>query len=126
MLSVLYEKYLHPKITDNLLAEAAYLFSSHYAKWNGRASTAVGPFAKAADQISHPLGAHVKVSKTSLRKHYIPDDASCTYIRVKVDDFYAGHVFACRWDHNDAPVCWITQLVIHREYRERACDGTFE
>jgi len=28
-------------------------------------------------------------------------------------------VFACRWVANGKTVCWVTQLVVHRDYRER-------
>lgn len=32
---------------------------------------------------------------------------------------FAGNAFACRWKSNDITICWVTQLVIHRDYRER-------
>jgi hypothetical protein len=38
---------------------------------------------------------------------------------VIVDDCLAGNAFACRWMYNGKCVCWITQLVVHRDYRER-------
>ena len=43
----------------------------------------------------------------------------CSYIRVTVDDVLAGHAFACYWRCDHRSVCWITQLVVHRDYRER-------
>lgn len=30
-----------------------------------------------------------------------------------------GNVFACRWAYDGKTVCWITQLVVHEDYRER-------
>jgi hypothetical protein len=61
----------------------------------------------------------VKISKDRLRAQYLPKSAVCSYVRVIVDDCLAGNVFACRWKYNERSVCWITQLVVHREYRER-------
>ncbi len=29
------------------------------------------------------------------------------------------HAFACRWEYQGRRVCWITQLVVDRRYRER-------
>ncbi len=60
----------------------------------------------------------------------------CTYVRVTVNGVLAGNLFACRWqypsdddgDRSDKQqqqqqqhhrICWITQLVVDREYRER-------
>jgi GNAT superfamily N-acetyltransferase len=61
----------------------------------------------------------VKISKDRLRAQYLPKGAVCSYVRVAVDDCLAGNVFACRWKYKERSVCWITQLVVHREYRER-------
>ena len=34
--------------------------------------------------------------------------------------FFFGNAFACRWVCcNNVSVCWVTQLVIHEDYRER-------
>ena len=30
-----------------------------------------------------------------------------------------GNAFACRWKCNEQHVCWVTQLVVDRNYRER-------
>ncbi|KAI2375422.1 hypothetical protein LOY91_002179 [Ophidiomyces ophidiicola] len=83
------------------------------------------------------------MSAARLRAQCMPNDdddddndggAAASYVRVFVDGVLAGHVFACRWtyrsqddddDDNDSSsspgrtVCWITQLVVHREYRRR-------
>lgn len=47
------------------------------------------------------------------------EGTSCSYVRVSVNDYLAGHAFACRWAVNGKIVCWVTQLVVHRDYRER-------
>jgi hypothetical protein len=31
----------------------------------------------------------------------------------------AGNAFACRWTVDGRAICWITQLVVHSDYRER-------
>lgn len=53
-----------------------------------------------------------------LRAEYLPAQISI-YVRVLVNGSLAGNVFACRWTQNGRQICWITQLVVHRDYRER-------
>lgn len=65
------------------------------------------------------IGTRVKLSKTRLRAQYLPDNALCSYVRVSVEDRLAGNAFACRWSHNGKAVCWVTQLVVHSDFRER-------
>lgn len=36
-----------------------------------------------------------------------------------MDGTLACNIFACRWKCNDSHVCWVTQLVVHKAYRER-------
>ena len=36
-----------------------------------------------------------------------------------MDDSLAGNAFACRWVYNNKTICWVTQLVVHQDYRER-------
>ncbi|POS75360.1 hypothetical protein DHEL01_v206246 [Diaporthe helianthi] len=33
--------------------------------------------------------------------------------------FRACNAFACRWEYSGQQVCWVTQLVVHSDYRER-------
>lgn len=40
-------------------------------------------------------------------------------MRVTVNGHLAGNAFSCRWNWNDKTICWVTQLVVHRDYRER-------
>lgn len=53
-----------------------------------------------------------------LRAEYLPANIS-SYVRVLVNGHLAGNVFACRWVLDGRQICWITQLVVHRGYRER-------
>lgn len=59
------------------------------------------------------------MSKERLRAECLPPDAECVYVKVTVNGILAGHVLACRWSCGDKTICWITQLVVHRNYRER-------
>ena len=36
-----------------------------------------------------------------------------------MDNSLAGNAFACRWVYNNKTICWVTQLVVHQDYRER-------
>ena len=61
----------------------------------------------------------MKLSKNRLRVQYLPDSAACFYVRVTVEDRLAGNAFACRWSCEGKIVCWVTQLVVHSDFRER-------
>lgn len=65
------------------------------------------------------IGSRVKLSKDRLRAQYLPGNAACSYAKVTIEDRLAGNAFACRWKVNNKTVCWITQLVVHGDYRER-------
>lgn len=61
----------------------------------------------------------MKLSKGRLRAQCLLEDVECSYVKVTVEDHLAGNAFACRWKVKDKTVCWITQLVVHGDYRER-------
>ena len=61
----------------------------------------------------------MRLSKNRLRAQHLPDNATCSYVRVTVEDRLAGNAFACRWRYKDKTVCWVTQLVVHSDFRER-------
>jgi len=111
MAKKVYEMFKREQVTDDMLQEASKLFSENYGIWGKNAATIMGAFAKE--------GTHVKMSKDRLRAQYLPTDIPCSYIRVTVDGKFAGNVFACYWTYKSQSVCWITQLVVHRDYRER-------
>ncbi|KAI9748900.1 MAG: hypothetical protein M4579_007077 [Chaenotheca gracillima] len=111
MAKKVFEKCDMSEITDSMLQEASQLFSENYGVWGPKASSIVGAFAKEGNQV--------KIGKDRLRAQYLPKDAACSYVKVTVDDHLAGNAFACRWKYNNQTVCWITQLVVHRDYRER-------
>jgi GNAT superfamily N-acetyltransferase len=123
-----YERFTDHEVTDEMLDEAAQLFSQNYGVWSKYAEEAMGKFAKAGRcsdseiQMLYILigdsGSHVRLGKERLRKEYLPEGIS-SYARVSVDGKLAGNAFVCRWTVADKTVCWITQLVVHRDYRER-------
>ncbi|KAK9322281.1 hypothetical protein V1517DRAFT_339006 [Lipomyces orientalis] len=110
MAKQLYEKFEGGQVTDDMLAEASVLFNENYGIW-GIDAAKLGPFAKP--------GSRVRLSKDRLRCQCLPEGAACSYVRVTVDGHLAGNAFACRWISNDKTVCWITQLVVHLDFRER-------
>lgn len=66
------------------------------------------------------IGKPVKLSARRLRGQCLPDPiASSYYARVTVDGDLAGHAFASRWTHDGKSICWVTQLVVDKGYRER-------
>ncbi|KAJ9129953.1 Tartrate dehydrogenase [Pleurostoma richardsiae] len=99
-----YETFEGDQVTDAMLASAATLFNQNYGTW--------GP-------LSDRAGQPVKLTARRLRKQYLPDGAASFYTRVIVDGNLAGNAFVCRWRCNDKVVCWVTQLVVDKDYRER-------
>ena len=57
------------------------------------------------------------LSPDRMREQYLPSTATTAYARVVVDGTLAGHAFACRWRHKGLTVCWITQLVVDKSFR---------
>ncbi|KAL1991183.1 hypothetical protein VTN49DRAFT_5687 [Thermomyces lanuginosus] len=104
---VLFETIPGDQVAGGMLDEAAKLFSEHYGIWS---------------QQSHKPGQRIKISGRRLREQHLPEYATTFYVRVTVGDCYAGHAFACHWKYNDddeKTICWVTQLVVHRNYREK-------
>ncbi|KAI0104272.1 hypothetical protein GGR51DRAFT_561081 [Nemania sp. FL0031] len=104
MTKQLFETFPGVKVTNHMLSEAAKLFSENYGIWGS----------------GSPLpGKRVSLSPRRLRQELLPDDAATSFARVIVDGTLAGHAFACRWSCNGMTVCWITQLVVRKDYRKR-------
>ncbi|KAI1739674.1 hypothetical protein F4680DRAFT_421165 [Xylaria scruposa] len=100
----LFETFPGTEVTDHMLSEAAKLFSENYGVW-GKTS---------------PLsGKRVSMNARRLRNQSLPDATAASYVRVTVDGTLAGHAFACRWSCDGMTVCWVTQLVVVKGYRER-------
>lgn len=74
---------------------------------------------KSSSSLLMSIGSPVKLSKSRLRDNYLPNNASCTYVKVTADGHLAGNALACRWSCKGKIVCWVTQLVVHHNFRER-------
>ena len=59
------------------------------------------------------IGNRVRIGKDRLRAQFLPKDRACSYVRVTVDNYLAGNVFACHWTYNNKFMLWITQLVVN-------------
>ncbi|KAL8419693.1 hypothetical protein RB594_002754 [Gaeumannomyces avenae] len=90
-------------VTDAMLEAAAELFNNNYGIWD------------------EGLGrkGRVKLSARRLRENYLPQGATTVYASVTSDGTLVGNAFACRWRCGDKTVCWVTQLVVARGFRER-------
>lgn len=60
------------------------------------------------------------MSPSRLRGYCVRPEARNTLVTVTADDgVLVGHAFASRWKYEGQQVCWVTQLVVHRDYREQ-------
>ena len=63
----------------------------------------------------------MELSARRLRQQYLPNATATVasyYTMVTVDGNLAGNAFACRWKWNGKTVCWVTQLVVHKDCRD--------
>ncbi|KAI9761990.1 MAG: hypothetical protein M1835_008098 [Candelina submexicana] len=104
------EQYNGADISEDVLEEAVRIFNENYGVWGEDA-------AKTSRNLKP--GDRVKLSKDRLRREYLPPNADCSFVRVLTDKRVLGHACACRWICNNKTVCWVTQLVVHRDYRKR-------
>lgn len=127
MAQQLYETFPKEDVSDQMITDAAKLFSEHYGTW-GKRSHRPGEFPRVASRgglfrqmlsLMLRLGTAVKMSTQRLKDEYLPEGVVSSYTRVLVNGYLAGNAFVCRWRCNDQRICWITQLVVHKDYRER-------
>ncbi|EGX95298.1 hypothetical protein CCM_03570 [Cordyceps militaris CM01] len=105
----LYETFASGQVLEDMVIEAATLFNENYGIWGEK---------------SIKPGSPVHLSPRRLRKQYLPDSTQSFYTRVCVDGVLAGNAFSCRWKNPAGKtVCWVTQLVVKKEYRERGLAG---
>lgn len=112
-------------VTDEMLGKAAKLFNENYGIWGPRSDHP----GKLSMRSLHPSfltqdeGEAVKLRPRRLRAQYLPQGATVIYVMVTIDGELAGNAFACRWRSGDMNICWITQLVVGKNYRERGLAG---
>ncbi|KAI1935012.1 hypothetical protein LOZ66_005561 [Ophidiomyces ophidiicola] len=107
MAKQVYETFSQDEVTDNMMEGAAKFFSENYGTWGAN---------------SHSPGKPVKLSARRLRQQYL-SSPSASYHAVTVDGNLAGNAFSCRWKQGGRNVCWVTQLVVDKNYRERGLAG---
>ncbi|CAM1503449.1 Fc.00g082250.m01.CDS01 [Cosmosporella sp. VM-42] len=105
-----YKTVFAEEITDQMLEAAATLFTENYGTWGKR---------------SKRTGKPVTLSAKRLRDQYLPANTDCRYTMATTsDDTLVGNAFTCRWDWDGKNVCWVTQLVVHKEYRGKGIATT--
>lgn len=105
-------------VSDNVLEQCAVLFSEHYGTWSDK---------NEHKQFVPVAGASVKYSATKLKSEYMFNDR-CGLVTASVDNIIIGHAFFTTFEvqreeigvHFTAEkpnVRWVTQLVVHSDYR---------
>ncbi|UPL02583.1 hypothetical protein LCI18_013517 [Fusarium solani-melongenae] len=108
-MSLSFQTFSQKDITDQLLQDAATLFTDHYGIWGSR---------------SKLCGRRVKLTAKRLRDQCLPENGDCSYTTAISDGQLVGHAFTCRWDWDGKRVCWVTQLVVHKEHRGKGIAST--
>ena len=115
-------------MSDEILRNAAQFFTDHYGTWARDAAEHMGSFAEAGKccsylsifpQCSDMEGHPVRLSKEKFRADYFPTGVHCTYVHIIMNKELAGQVCACRWVYDGKQICWVTQLVVHSQFREK-------
>ncbi|KZV95722.1 hypothetical protein EXIGLDRAFT_671862 [Exidia glandulosa HHB12029] len=92
-------------IDPGLLEECAALFSDHYGIWGAKGPTP---------------GGRVTMGVKTLKKYCLEDVHRCAVVTCRRGDVLVGHAFATCWNFEAAKsVCWVTQLVVHTEFRRQ-------
>ncbi|KIW28090.1 uncharacterized protein PV07_07774 [Cladophialophora immunda] len=99
------------EITDDVIKDAAALFSRAYGIWGPHAEERIGPFA------TH--GRRVRMSLERLRQECLADRAENYLVRAMAGNSLVGHAFATCWDVDGRQVCWVTQLCVDPQHRRR-------
>jgi len=104
------ETFSGPDIIDDMLGQAAKLFSEHYGVWSEHAP-------------NHKPGSRVRMSAARLRKQCLPSKVltDCIYGRYLKNGQLVGNAFACTWNYgySKRKVCWIMQLVVETSMRSQ-------
>lgn len=88
---------------EKFMIQCSELYSNHYGVWDDRG---IKP------------GDHIKLSISRLREWLDNDNVSIYY--ATINDELIGYAIAFSKDeHNYGIVTWVTQLVVHREYRNQ-------
>ncbi|TFK80482.1 hypothetical protein K466DRAFT_667644 [Polyporus arcularius HHB13444] len=94
-------------LDDEMMKESATLFSSHYSVWGGEAPAPL------------TAGSRVKMTARKLRAEVLPDPANSCVSLCYINNTLVGQAFATTWAFDGGRVCWVTQLVVSSEHRQR-------
>ena len=109
-MNIVYTNYPKESVSQELLTSCAELFSNHYGVW--------GPLSKLC-------GKRISLSGIRLLNDYLYSD-NCGLVTATVigrPTIIVGHSFyslirgRSRFSHSKYKITWITQLVVHRDYR---------
>ncbi|RPD76327.1 hypothetical protein L226DRAFT_559440 [Lentinus tigrinus ALCF2SS1-7] len=94
-------------LNEDTMKDCAVLFSNHYGIWG--------------DEASVPLtaGSRIKMSVRKLRAEVLPDPTNGFVSLCYADNTLVGQAFATRWAFDGGRVCWVTQLVVSSEHRQK-------
>lgn len=115
-----FESFPQHDITEEMLRDAAKLFTENYGIW-GSGTKMPGklmPTNLLVLFFSSPLvGKRVTLTAKRLRDQCLPEAGQCFYVRATSNGQLIGNVFTSRWKWDGKTVCWVTQLVVHKNHR---------
>jgi GNAT superfamily N-acetyltransferase len=114
-----YSIYSKPNLTDSLLQQCATLFSEHYGVWSTLASNT-----SLLQENKLKPGARVRTSVARLKNDQLFDDTCGAVIVFLPGGQVVGHAFFCTFTYQSKEVCWVTQLLVHSEYRGKSIATT--
>lgn len=114
------------EVTDPMLKEAANLFNENYGIW-GADPTGSQRMPKQGElrkdrssRVSNHQDRKSREAEQRSSTGPIPTRRCRLLLRKSHNRGSPGReCVACRWNVKDKTVCWITQLVVHGDYRER-------
>ncbi|KAF3040979.1 hypothetical protein E8E12_009318 [Didymella heteroderae] len=105
-----FDPYSTASVTEDVMREAAALFSEEYGIW--------GPRAEEMGRWCEP-GVRIKMSRLKLRQQSLSPGTDSVLVCCRDNGGLVGHAFVTRWDDGATRVCWVTQLCVRKEYRLR-------
>lgn len=103
-MSIVYTHYTGNTVPHDILQQCSSLFSNHYGCW-------------ALDAPLRP-GSRIKMGAGTLAQQLLNNDHQGVVVASQQEDF-VGHVCYAQYDD----VLWVTQLVVHSDYRRRGIAG---
>ncbi|KZV99496.1 hypothetical protein EXIGLDRAFT_831438 [Exidia glandulosa HHB12029] len=94
-------------VNPGLFEECASLFSNHYGVWGAKGPTP---------------GGRVTMGVKTIKKYCLEDVEQSAVVTCRRGDVLVGHAFATCWNFEAGlgqSICWVTQLVVHTEFRRR-------